>query len=212
MERKKKGAKVVKKIERKEENKCNNLSRTLIIISVLLVVNILATILIVVHLCGYERDARYSNIETYYAISRLNRGTLENDPKWATVLAEKTTLSFDFPEEWFVAHTYAEYCKNREYFCGDEKYEIIFNNVTEESFNEFTEELRLRLKELDANNIVQSFKESTGYYEIASFDEAAFGNMYFDEMPRGSSATPRHKVKLQYDAENHLAILQVDVY
>ncbi len=212
MERKKKGAKVVKKVEKKEEKKCNTLNRVLIVMSVLLAINILATILIVVHLCGYERDARYSNIETYYAISELNKEVLENDASWEEVLAKRTTLEFNIPENWIVAHTYAEYCKNKEYFCGYERYEMTFSNVGDESFKEFAEHLRLRLKELDANNIVQSFKESTGYYEIASFDEAAFGNMYFDEIPRGSSATPRHKVKLQYDAENYVAILQVDVY
>ncbi len=213
MERNKKGVKkVTKKIEKKAETNCNSLNVLLIAMVVLLVLNVIATVFLAIHICEYETDARNTNVEMYRAISALNKEVVENDNSWREILFEKTTLAFDNPEEWNVAHSYVSYCKNNYYFCSGEKYEIVFSGVDEESFNDFASNMYERLKGIDANEIVQGFEIGRGYYEIASFEETINGTMYFDEKPRGTSATPRHKVKLQYDGNNGLAIVQVDIY
>ena len=182
----------------------------LVIILSLLVANFIATVVLSVLIGRFiNSQFDYEEYEEVRPLTLEEPKVLIDDDSWADLLFEKTKLSFEIPENWEILDSYVEYYENDDF---ETAFEITFGVDDETSYKSFANMLFNKIKELDEFNIVQSFDEDEGYYEINSFDEAAYNNMYYDGSPNELGEGMRHKVEIEYDEDAEEVVLSIDMY
>lgn len=131
------------------------------------------------------------------------------DPSdWEKTLKDQTGLSIDIPDSWKLDKVIVrkEKDKKKEYEYLDE-YFIFLTKSNEVSFNEFVDELFKKIRDSFEGDVL-SFDDEKKYYEINSFSEATYNNMYYDYVTYqkdGSYGGPRIKVKV-VDGEKQVKI------
>jgi hypothetical protein len=91
---------------------------------------------------------------------------------------------------------------------------IILNMDDKTSFTDFTKLIYQKIKDVliltnNDTSQVESFKEGRGYYDINSFEEATYNNMYYDYMKTmgdGSTGGPKVKIKVLEEENNKVRI------
>lgn len=140
-----------------------------------------------------------------------------NSDHWEELLSSNSGgFKIVIPDNWQLDTVEIYNCKFNQ---SDEplyEFTITLNVGGTITFNEFTKELYNQIKSLDYNDIVQSFnKDKGGYYEIASFEEATYNNMYYDYITvnnNGEEEGPRTKIKVLYLENENQVKIEVNKY
>ena len=173
-----------------------------------------------------------SNMEMSIAIfKRLNK-TIElnyldtdnfkylvNPNNWNELLKEETALSIDDLENFKIDKVIIKQ-RNDKSIDDVSEYTIIINMLGSSTFNDFTNLMYQKMNAIlvetqNDTSKVESFKEGKGYYEISSFEEATYNNMYYDYMKTlsdGTTGGPKVKVKILYLEETNQIKMEINKF
>lgn len=131
-----------------------------------------------------------------------------NPSNWQEQYKKDNGMNFDIPKGWS-----KESVIIRKLADSLGAYTIVLNKSGSITFDDFTKELYNKIYKFAGR--VESFKEGKGYYEIRSFKEATYNNMYYDYMTRDSNGVlsgPRIKVKLLDLKDTNQVKIEVNKY
>ena len=136
----------------------------------------------------------YNLLDNVISLNGLKTENFEyvNNPKdWNNTLKSKTGLSLDIPKGWKLDNVSMKKTHDEV-----SSFTIILNKSNGTTFNDFVKDMYKKIYAI--SGLVESFKEGRGYYEIKSFSEATYNNMYYDYMTiiDGITQGPKVKVKL----------------
>ncbi len=145
-----------------------------------------------------------NNLEHY------NYVIITDEAEWKPLLKEETGLTI--PDNWKISDVKVK--KYREHKKSSE-FTLIFDLDDELSFDDMANGLYNKIEELSFDgDPILSFNKR--YYEIKSFDEATYNNMYYDyieeDSETGTYGGPRIKLKLLYLEDTNQAKLEVNIY
>ena len=149
-----------------------------------------------------------------YKIVELNHLDTENakyyvnPTNWQEQYKKENGISLDIPKEWKIDSIVI-----RRMTDSFGEYTIILNKIGSVTFDDFARDLYNKM--YDFAGLVESFKEGKGYYEIRSFNEATYNNMYYDYMTRDSEGVlsgPKIKVKLINLEETNQVKIEVNKF
>ena len=136
----------------------------------------------------------YNLLDNVISLNGLKTENFEyvNNPKnWNNILKSKTGLSLDIPKGWKLDNVSMKKTHDEV-----SSFTITLNKSNGTTFNDFVKDMYKKIYAI--SGLVESFKEGRGYYEIKSFSEATYNNMYYDYMTiiDGITQGPKVKVKL----------------
>ena len=114
-----------------------------------------------------------------------------------------TKLVINIPNDWQINSS-----KIKVYNNDSSKEFTLIINKGQTSFDNFTKSIYDNIKSIDDNGIVQSFNKR--YYEINSFNEATYNNMYFDVL-EDKNISIRHKIKITNLDKKEVKI-EIDIF
>ena len=114
-----------------------------------------------------------------------------------------TKLDINIPNDWQINSS-----KIKVYNNDSSKEFTLIINKGQTSFDNFTKSIYDNIKSIDDNGIVQSFNKR--YYEINSFNEATYNNMYFDVL-EDKNISIRHKIKITNLDKKEVKI-EIDIF
>ncbi len=159
-----------------------------------------------------------SVIELNYLDSDLYK-YLINPSNWKEILKKECALSLDDLDNYPIEKILL---KQRTDKTDDDlsEWTIIFNIGDDVSFNDFTKLMYQKISDIlvltdNDTSKVESFKEGRGYYDINSFEEATYNNMYYDYMKTmsdGSTGGPKVKIKIIYLEETNQIKMEINKF
>lgn len=130
---------------------------------------------------------------------------LTNPKDWEKDLEKQIGMTIDVPDTWRLDKVIVrKYVENED---STDQFIITMIKSDNYSFNEFTTDLYKKIH--DKFGEVDSFKEGKGYYEINSFSEATYNNMYYDYITmneEGIETGTKPKIKIFEQEENIIKI------
>ena len=164
-------------------------------------------------------NKRLNNVIQLNYLNTDNQKYLINPIDWKETLEWETALNLSDLENYqvdkVIVRQYNEIGEN-----DLSEFTIIINIPGDSSFNDFTNIMYQKINEIfvKTNNDtskVESFKEGRGYYDIESFEEATYNNMYYDymkPMSDGSTGGPKVKVKILYLEETNQIKMEINKF
>ena len=155
-------------------------------------------------------ESMFGILKKVNKVIELNRLNTEeftyyiNPSDWEDTLKKETGLTLEIPNNWTKNEVVVRKDNNDESLSVFEITLDIKGNIV---FNDFVDTLYKKLK--NEFETVESFKEGKGYYEINSFSEATYNNMYYDyvtTLEDGSTGGPKVKIKLLELEKNKIKI------
>ena len=135
----------------------------------------------------------YNLLDNVISLNGLKTENFEyvNNPKdWNNTLKSKTGLSLDIPKGWKLDNVSMKKTHDEV-----SSFIITLNKSNDITFNDFVKDMYKKIYAI--SGLVESFKEGRGYYEIKSFSEATYNNMYYDYMTIIDGITQGPKVKVK---------------
>ena len=136
---------------------------------------------------------------------------LVNPNNWNEDLNEQIGMSLDIPENWKIDEVLVKRYNNKTKDDLDE-FTITLIKSDDYSFTEFTTALYKKIYTTFGE--VYSFNDKDKYYEILSFSEATYNNMYYDYMKTmedGTTGGPKVKIKV-LDQENNKVQIEINKF
>ena len=155
-------------------------------------------------------ESMFGILKKVNKVIELNRLNTEeftyyiNPSDWEDTLKKETGLTLEIPNNWTKNEVVVRKDNNDESLSVFEITLDIKGNIV---FNDFVDTLYKKLK--NEFETVESFTEGKGYYEINSFSEATYNNMYYDyvtTLEDGSTGGPKVKIKLLELEKNKIKI------
>ena len=159
-----------------------------------------------------------SVIELNYLDSDLYK-YLINPTNWQETLKKECALNLDDLENYQIEKILL---RQRTEMTEDDlsEWTIIFNVGDGSSFNDFTKLMYQKISDIlvltgNDTSKVESFNERKGYYDINSFEEATYNNMYYDYMKKlsdGSTGGPKVKIKILYLEDTNQIKMEINKF
>ena len=159
-----------------------------------------------------------NTIELNY-LSTDNYKYLINPSDWKETLKSETALNLDDLGIFKINKVIMR--KNNNMESGDlNEYTITIDIPSGASFKEFTDLMYKKINDIlilsdNDTSKVESFKEGRGYYDINSFEEATYNNMYYDYIKTLSDGTiggPKVKVTILYLEETNQITMEINKF
>ena len=144
---------------------------------------------------------------------------LINPSNWEEILKKETGMTLSDLNNYKIDKVIVRESTDKESNV-DHEFEITIKFLNNSPFNEFTSLIYQKMINIfeETNNDtskVESFKEGKGYYDINSFDEATYNNMYYDYMltrEDGTTSGPKVKVKILYLEETNQIKMEINKF
>lgn len=162
---------------------------------------------------------RLTNVIELNYLDTENFKYLVNSSNWSETLKRETLLNFDDLENFQVEKVIVR--QENEMGPDDlSEFIITMNILNNSSFKDFTDLMYQKINKIlvitdNDTSKVESFKEGRGYYDINSFEEATYNNMYYDYMKTmsdGSIGGPKIKVKILYMEETNQIKIEINKF
>lgn len=142
-----------------------------------------------------------------------------NPSDWKEILKKECALTLDDLDDYTIEKILL---KQKNEMTGDDlsEWTITFNISDDGSFDYFTKLIYQKISDIlvmthNDTSKVESFKEGRGYYDINSFSEATYNNMYYDyikTMSDGSTGGPKIKIKLLYLEDTNQIKMEINKF
>ena len=162
---------------------------------------------------------RLNNVIQLNYLNTDNQKYLINPDNWEETLERETALNFSDLDNYKIDKVIV---RQHTDMTEDDlsEFTIIINIPSDSSFNDFTNKMYHKINEIfvktdNDTSKVESFKEGRGYYDIESFEEATYNNMYYDYMKPmrdGSTGGPKVKVKILYLEETNQIKMEINKF
>ena len=144
---------------------------------------------------------------------------LINPKNWKELLKKETALDLNDLAKYQIDNVIVRQKKDMQEDDLSE-YTVLINIMDDASFNDFTKLMYQKINNVliytgNDTSKVESFKEGRGYYDIASFEEATYNNMYYDYMKKlsdGSTGGPKVKIKILYLEETNQIKMEINKF
>ena len=137
----------------------------------------------------------------------------DEDNNWQDLIKERTGLEIKLPKDWHLVSKYMKIYKNED--IADE-FRIVLFMDGEYTFEDFTNEIfnqAIVIANDFSESKVMSWRDTPkkGYYEVKSFSETTYGNIYYDRVTENDKTSSlRHKVKMIKN--NNKLIMEINKY
>ena len=162
---------------------------------------------------------KISNVIELNYLDTDNFKYLVNPNNWEESLKNETALDLnnlgDYQIDKVIVRKYTNASED-----DLNEYTIYLNMLNNKAFNDFTSLMYQKINEIfvitnNDTSKVESFKEGRGYYDISSFEEATYNNMYYDYMKTlsdGTTGGPKIKVKILYLEETNQIKMEINKF
>ncbi len=162
---------------------------------------------------------KISNVIELNYLDTDNFKYLVNPNNWEESLKNETALDLnnlgDYQIDKVIVRKYTNASED-----DLNEYTIYLNMLNNKTFNDFTSLMYQKINEIfvitnNDTSKVESFKEGRGYYDISSFEEATYNNMYYDYMKTlsdGTTGGPKIKVKILYLEETNQIKMEINKF
>lgn len=160
---------------------------------------------------------RLNEIVELNQLDTANYRYLVNPSNWEEILKNETAMTLNDLNNYKISEVVV---KEDTDLTVDHEFVITINILKNGTFNDFTSLMYQKMINIfkETNNDtskVESFKEGRGYYDIDSFEEATYNNMYYDYMKTmedGSTGGPKVKVKILYLEETNQIKMEINKF
>lgn len=173
-------------------------------------------LLVVLFITMYNNDKEVSDykkqIENHEKILQsMNTNVATDDEGWMDLLQSKKNLRFTIPEDWKIESSEASYCTEHMEDCGNEEFEILLKVGSITTYETFTNGIFASANNVDSSGKLESYDpEGAYFYEVASFEEARDGIIYYDESNAETGELIRHEIKVTRDEVANQVKVEID--